>query len=306
MARRGSPPHCDVHGGLGVRALLASDYFHNLDFVLDDFVLFDALDGADMAKGTGALLAMNTPSFMLDEAPDADKTVTVDATVNSNRTEDIDGDCYSDDGDTVGYGLFFLCSAIWVFCLWGIIPFIGKLTYKLPFVKGLVDDLREDLRNIPWLLFQLAYVCAGTYLLEEAVLGVFFFDPLARIGWLMERGRVNGTYLAQEFAVIYLWAWWKAVVPAERARAQLDMGFKYSSEGVPVVALAEWVVRGADDGSHRKALDSGHTMTQYVLDLLDGSEGAHAHRPVYTDEGLGDHSPALLTHEAGIRLDDLG
>ncbi|EPT02477.1 hypothetical protein FOMPIDRAFT_1015268 [Fomitopsis schrenkii] len=279
------------------RGARSSDYFYNLDFVL-----FDALDGVDVAKGTGALLAMDAPFFVLDEAPDVDNTVdntVTDATVNITRFEDVDGDCDNDDGGTTDYTLFFLCGAIWIYSLWGIIPFISKLAYKLPFVKSLVDDFCNDLKNTPYLLFQLAYVGAGTFLLEEVVLGVFFADPLARIGWLMERARIDGKFLAQEFAVLYLWVWWKAVVPAERARARLDMGLE------SVAALEERVVR---DGMHHEKSSLEGSMTRRVLELLDGLDvdEARVHRPVCVDDGLDDGSPALLTHEAMIWLDDWG
>lgn len=243
---------CGYRCRADTRVVHSPDYFYDLEL---DFVLFDALEEVDVAKGTGALLAMDIPF----EVPDVDKTAveadshTVDVEVEVDEDED-DG-CDNDDGDNMDYSMFFLCS-IWIYCLWGTIPFIGKLVYKLPLVKGIVADIRNDLKNLPFLLFQLAYVCAGTYLLEQAAMGVFFFDPLARIGWLMERGRIDTTFLAQELAVLYLWAWWKTVVPAERTLAQLKMG----------LALEDWVRCDTED---RGIISVEGSLTRRVLETLD-------------------------------------
>lgn len=238
------------------RSTLSSDYFYNLDFIFHD-----ALDEVILAKGTGALAPMDLPIFTFDEVTEANN-VTAEASLNVTGIEDVNGDGGDEEDDTPAYGLFFVCSAVWIYCLWGIIPVLCKLVCKLPLISWLVDEVRKELKNLPWLLFQLAYVGAGTYLLEEVVLGVFFSDPLAHIGWLMERGWMDGTFLAQDFAVLYLWVWWKAVVPAERARARLDMRM----EGVEAVRTAERVVRDRDKN------DDG-LMMEWVLGMLDEEDG---------------------------------
>lgn len=241
---------CDAYG------THSSDYYYNLDFIFHD-----TLDEVNLAKGTGTLIAMDFPIFTFGEAIEvANITADSEDVLNATLAKDVSGSVNEDD-DTPAYGLFFVCGAIWIYSLWGIISFFVSLVYRLPLVKWLVDEARSELRNLPWLLFQLAYVMAGTYLLEEVVLGVFFSDPLAHIGWLMERGWINGTFLAQDFAVLYLWVWWKAVVPAERARARWDMRM----EGVEAVRIVERVVRDRDknDGS----------MTAWVLGVFDEADG---------------------------------
>ena len=90
---------------------------------------------------------------------------------------------------------------------------------------------------------------------------MFFSDPLAHIGWLMERGWIDGTFMAQDFAMLYLWVWWKAVLPAERARARFDMRI----EGVEAVGIEERVMRDRDKD------DS--SMVGWVLGMLDEEDG---------------------------------
>ncbi|KZT72416.1 hypothetical protein DAEQUDRAFT_723128 [Daedalea quercina L-15889] len=115
---------------------------------------------------------------------------------------------------------------------------------------------------MPRLLLLLAYVAAGMYPLEESLGGPLFYDPFARISWLMERGWIDTMPMAQEFLILYLWAWWKVVGAAERTRVRIEMGVG------GVCAVGEWVLHDKDDGAHLRTSGADGLTSPWSLKVL--------------------------------------
>ncbi|TFY65287.1 hypothetical protein EVJ58_g2078 [Rhodofomes roseus] len=276
-----------------------------------DFVLVDTLGGVDMANGTGDRLDMDF-SFVVafddedgpknafnntDEGePDA-ANLSVNSTkndevrniVNLNSTEKavVDVTTADDDSDdglhtVTEYEMLFILVAVSIYCvpailLYGVPPVFAVIS-RLPIIDILVDDIRSEFSNPRLYMIKLMYVLAGLYLAEEALLGPLFGDPFVRIRWLMEHGWIDTMFLAQDFMVLYLWAWWKLVVPTERARALDEMGL------AKVPAFEEWVLHNTDGGAHRRCLETGGLSDPWARKVLKSFDKAY-NVLLYDDKG---------------------
>lgn len=274
---------------------------HSPAYIDLNLVLVDTLGGMDMANGTGDLLVMDPPVVTAfedktgpnngfhkageDEPVTAIPTLDVDDEVRdivtSNSTDkaiidvaspdDIDDGC---DGGTdcphevteYEMELFILLIAVWIYAVPGILsdclPPILSLLSSIPIVGILVDDLRQEFANGWFSLLFLAYRVAGVYFLQETLLGPFFADPFKRIKRLMDYGRIDTMFMAQEFLILYWWAWWELVVPMECAAAQVQMGV------VDVDAMEEWVMHDTDGGAHRRSSETGGLSGPWALKVL--------------------------------------
>ncbi|KAH9833557.1 uncharacterized protein C8Q71DRAFT_189294 [Rhodofomes roseus] len=208
--------------------------------------------------------------------------------VDLNSTRKAIVDVAADDGDdgphtVTEFEMLILLVAVSIYCvpailLYGAPPILSFIS-RLPIINMIVDDIRRELAHPRLYLLNLAYIMAGLYLAEESLLGPLFADPFVRIGWLMERGWINTTFLAQDFMILYLWAWWKAVVPAERARALDAMGLT----GTPIVE--EWALHNTDGGSHRRASETGGLSGPWAMKVLKSFDKVY-NVLLYDEQGI--------------------